>query len=148
MKDIKLWALDTLERASTTLVQSLIMYTIVVIQSGQGFSWKPVVAALIPPVFTVILSAVPKLTPTFANRWADVAVRVLRTFLTTFIGAILATGFDLFDTKSWTAAFFLAGSAVLVIIKSEIARVLAEKRHASPKPIESLSNTSLAWKTA
>lgn len=142
----KAWAADTADRALSTLVQSAILFVTMAMKEGTP-GIEAVLAAFIPPVFTVILSAIPKLTPTLTNRWLDILFRIARTFLVTSIGVVVADGFDLLQASSWTAALLLGGSAVLVLVKAELAKWVAERRHESPEPVESISTTSFAWKT-
>jgi len=134
MTSLKLWLVDTAERAGSTFVQALIMFLLVAGQTDHSEGWtKAVIAAIFPAVGSVILNAVTTLTlPTITNYWADVAIRIGRTWIATVLGAALADQFDLFQTSSWKAAAIAGMGAVLVIIKSELARRSTDKRVGVP----------------
>lgn len=124
MTTFKLWLLDTAERAGSTFVQSLITFVLIAGQTQHSEGWvKAVVAAVFPAVGSVILNAVTTLTlPVITNYWADVAIRVGRTWVATVLGAALADQFDLFEVSGWKAAAIAGITAALVVVKSEIAK--------------------------
>lgn len=143
MTSFKLWLIDTAERAGSTFVQSLIMFVLVAGQTDHSEGWtKAVIAAVFPAVGSVILNAVTTLTlPEITSYWVDVSVRVGRTWIATVLGAALADQFDLFQTSSWKAGAIAGMGAVLVIIKSELARRLTDKKAGIPLTPASLATT-------
>lgn len=116
------WIKDTGERAISTLIQSVIVYLLAAQASDYG-NWKAIISAAFPAVGTVLLNALTFRLPLIKSYPLDLTFRIVRTFIVTVLGAILAdVSFDLFQATGWRLMFIAGGSSVLVLIKSELAK--------------------------
>lgn len=115
------WAKDTAERALSTLVQSLLVFIPAILGPWNGEVGKAILAACLPPVATVLLNAVPHLRYETSVLWLDIAIRSIRTFSASILGALAATSFDLFDGSAWRLVALSAIMAAAAVIKGAIA---------------------------
>lgn len=117
------WLTDTWERAVSTFLAALVVW-LTAWEGGRledGTHWLTAMfAACIPPVLVVVMQLLPGLVYTGPVWWIDALVRVGRSAVQGFIGALLA-GATLFSVSTWHAAAIAAGMAAVAAVKSIIA---------------------------
>lgn len=120
MTKLRLWLLDTLERAGSTLVQTVIPLIILAMTSGST-DWSALTVAAFAAVGSVLLASVKQLSPAGLPYHLDVLVRLVRTLVVTGLSLALASGFDLYSAAAWQSVAVAVGVAALVFIKAEFA---------------------------
>lgn len=118
---LRRWLADTFERSVTTLVQALLVF-LPTLTAWHTDTWKAIVAASLPAVAAVLLSAISVAFPTPSSWIVDAAFRVLRTFAGTILAALAAGAFDLFSAGAWRAVFLASLMAAASLLKTIIAR--------------------------
>jgi hypothetical protein len=116
------WIADTGERVVATFLASIATW----LTAGPMLdaTWvESLVAACIPPVLVVLSSALPGLVYTGPVWWIDAAVRVIRSYLQGFVGA-LAAGALLLDVSTWQTAAIAGALAAVAAIKTIAARFI------------------------
>ena len=125
MNEVRRWLTDTWERVASTFLAALIVW-LTSWDGGRledGTHWlTALVAACIPPVLVVLMQLLPGLAYSGPVWWIDALVRVVRSALQGFIGALLA-GATLLSVSTWQAAAIAGGMAAIAAIKSIIAGV-------------------------
>lgn len=120
---IELWIRDTGERMLATFAAAAVTWLL----AGPALdaSWvQALAAAVIPPVLVVLSSALPGLVYTGPVWWIDATVRVVRSFLQGFVGALIADTMVL-DVSFWQAAALAGALAAWAAVKSIIAAKVA-----------------------
>lgn len=118
---LRRWLADTFERSVTTLVQALLVF-LPTLTAWHADTWKAIVAASLPAVAAVLLSAISVAFPTPSSWIVDAVFRVLRTFAGTILAALAAGAFDLFSADAWRAVFLASLMAAASLLKTIIAR--------------------------
>ncbi len=117
-----LWLRDTTERVVSTFLQYAALWLLAMPTTGAGVVTS-LLAACLPPVFVVLMSALPGLTYRGTRWWADALCRIARSGAQGALGALIVTGpLDLVHVTAWQTAALAAGGAVLTALKSEVAR--------------------------
>jgi hypothetical protein len=119
--NIDRWLRDTGERVVSTWLQYAALWLLAA--PTLGATWvEALVAATVPPVLVVIMSALPGLTYTGPVWWKDAACRVARSTLQGALGVLTVTSTDLLSLSTWQAAGIAAGGAALTTVKVLLAR--------------------------
>jgi hypothetical protein len=122
---LELWVRDTGERVVSTFLQYALLWLLAMPATGAGVI-RSLVAACLPPVIVVLMSALPGLTYRGILWWADALCRIARSGAQGALGALMVTGpLDLVHVTAWQTAALAAGGALLTALKSEIARHLS-----------------------
>lgn len=120
---LRRWLTDTWERVASTFLAALLVW-LTSWDGGRledGTHWLvALVAACIPPVLVAIMQLLPGLAYTGPVWWIDALVRITRSALQGFIGALLA-GATLLSVSTWQAAAIAGGMAAIAAVKSIIA---------------------------
>ena len=119
---LELWVRDTGERVVSTFLQYAALWLLAMPATGAGWG-ASLVAACLPPVFVVLMSALPRLTYRGPVWWKDALCRTVRSSAQGALGALIAAGpLDLVHLTTWRTATIVAGAAALTTGKSLIAR--------------------------
>ena len=121
----KQWALDSSERAISTLVQSVIVFFSASVAWNSN-SWKALAAACIPAVFSVVKSALTTWIPQPKNAYLDIFVRSAWTFALALTGAMAAAGLNLFDMSSNRRIVVAAATTALAVLKTSLATKVSD----------------------
>jgi hypothetical protein len=114
------WIRDTAERMIATFVAAVIAWLLAA--GSLDATWvEALVAATIPPVLVVLSNALPALVYTGPVWWIDALVRVARSFVQGFLGALLAGQFVL-DVSTLQAAAMAGLLAAAAVVKTLLAR--------------------------
>lgn len=120
---LRAWLVDTRERVFSTFVAALAVWIVALDRVEPGAHWlRGLVAATIPPVLVVVFQMVPQLVYTGPVWWIDAAVRIARSALQGFLGALIAGGVDLLSVPTYKAAAVAAGMAAWATVKVIVAR--------------------------
>jgi hypothetical protein len=135
----KQWALDSGEKAGSTLVQSIIVFFSASV-AWDSNSWKALLAACVPALFSVVKSSLTTWIPHPKNTLADIAVRAFWTFAVSLTGAMAVGGLDLFDMNNNKKLVIAAATTALSILKGGIAAKVSD----TVTPASLLSSTQYA----
>lgn len=110
------WVRDTAERMVSTFIAAAATWLMAA--GTLDATWvQSLAAASIAPVIVVLSSALPGLVYTGPVWWIDALVRVIRSFLQGFVGAV-AVDTAMFDVDTLQAAAIAGGMAALAAIKA------------------------------
>ena len=115
------WLRDTFERAASSFVQAIVVYTLTVSVAWDASTWKALTMAGTQAAAAVVLAALSTAFPKPTSWLADAVWRVVRTFVGTILAA-LAAGFDLFSGDAWRALVLSALMAAAAILKALMVR--------------------------
>jgi hypothetical protein len=116
------WIRDTGERATSTLVEALIVYVLAAATTGSEF-WAGLVTVAAITLANVVKSALTFWIPHPTSWWLDVVVRFAWTFVISIAGAVASsTWLDLGDQSWWSRVIHAAAIAGLAIVKGILAK--------------------------
>jgi len=120
---LRIWLIDTAEKAGSTLWQTAIAF-LIASDAMDSSKAKALISALVVALFNVLKNAFVGYRPAPKSFIADLMVRVGWTFAITLTGAVAATiSFDAFDTALWKQLLMAAGAAALSALKCTIAKL-------------------------
>ena len=132
---MKLWLIDTAERAGSTLVQAAIVYALAA-QSLDSEFWKGLIVAVVIALVNVLKAALTTWIPKPADWRLDMIVRASWTFMIAFLGSLASVEwFHLIDASFWKSVVLASFTAALAVLKGTFAYL---------RPTQGITPASLA----